>query len=369
MVHQGGIRNMFRLSSYPTAVGIILGSLLPLVGMQSLVQASGSAVLVYRESESVGSSSEEHAFRPSNISPGYLLGPGDEIAIDVFGYEEYTGIQIIAPDGTISFPVIGAIVVANQTLKTATQSLSQYLNQVLVNPAVTLRLESTRPVMVIVSGEVQRPGPIQLASVTAVAADRNQDTQSVPTLSTAIGKAGGVTRQANIREVVVRRITDGGQMTDITVDLWSAIWSDEALEDPLLQAGDTVYVPELTDSNRSDQGLVARSTLAPETVRVRVVGEVVRPGEVQVPPDSSLSSAVAIAGGPTEDSRLSKVVFVRLDESGGIQRQEVDLRDLTDSYQVQAGDVIMVPKRDSSSVLDFATRLLNPLGTLFRIFD
>lgn len=353
-------------------VGVVLGGCLPLVVIQPLAQALEPLRITQATSALEPLPDQVQAVQsrgPTNIAPGYLLGPGDEIAIDVFGYEEYTGTQVVAPNGTVSFPVLGTVEVANQTLETATQSLSQSLNQVLVNPAVTLRLESSRPVMVIVSGEVQRPGPIQLASITAVAQDRNQDNQSVPTLSTAIGKAGGVTRQANIREVVVRRVTDGGQIADITVDLWSAIWSDEALEDPLLQAGDTVYVPLLTEPNRVDQGLVARSSLAPETIRVRVVGEVVRPGEVQVPPDSSLSSAVAIAGGPTEDSRLSEVVYVRLDDAGTVQRQEVDLRNLTDSYQVQEGDVIMVPKRGSSSVIDFAARLLNPLGSFFRIFD
>ncbi|MEM7064913.1 MAG: polysaccharide biosynthesis/export family protein [Cyanobacteria bacterium P01_B01_bin.77] len=361
---------MLRLFS--RTIGVVMGGCLPLVAIQPFAQAFAPLELAQVNSALEPLPEQVQAARtsaPTNIAPGYLLGPGDEIAIDVFGYEEYTGIQVVAPDGTVSFPVLGTVEVANQTIETATQSLYQSLNQVLVNPAVTLRLESTRPVMVIVSGEVQRPGPIQLASLTAIAQDRDQENQTVPTLSTAIGKAGGVTRQANIREVVVRRVTDGGQVTDITVDLWSAIWSDESLEDPLLQAGDTVYVPQLTEPNRVDQGLVARSSLAPDTIRVRVVGEVVRPGEVQVPPDSSLSSAVAIAGGPTEDSRLSEVVYVRLDETGTVQRQEVDLRNLTDSYQVQEGDVIMVPKRGSSSVLDFAARLLNPLGSFFRIFD
>ncbi|MEO1621890.1 MAG: SLBB domain-containing protein, partial [Cyanobacteria bacterium J06632_3] len=97
--------------------------------------------------------------------------------------------------------------------------------------------------------------------------------------------------------------------------------------------------------------------------------EVTRPGEVQVSPNSSLSSAVATAGGPTEDARLGQVSFVRLDADGEIVRQEIDLSDLTDTYQVQDGDVIIVPKRSSSSILDFAARLLNPLDVIFDALD
>jgi polysaccharide biosynthesis/export protein len=95
---------------------------------------------------------------------------------------------------------------------------------------------------------------------------------------------------------------------------------------------------------------------------------VTQPGEVQVPPNSSLSSAVAIAGGPTDDARLREVAFVRLSPAGEIQRQEIDLRNLTDDYQVQDGDVIIVPKRGSASLIDLAGRVFSPLGVLLDLF-
>jgi polysaccharide biosynthesis/export protein len=117
-----------------------------------------------------------------------------------------------------------------------------------------------------------------------------------------------------------------------------------------------------------DRRLVAQSSFAPATVRVRVVGQVTQPGEVAVPPNSSISSAVAIAGGPTSDAQLSRVAFVRLNSEGQIERQILDLRDLTDNYQIQEGDVVYVPKRGSSSLIDTAGRILSPLGLFFGIF-
>ena len=116
-----------------------------------------------------------------------------------------------------------------------------------------------------------------------------------------------------------------------------------------------------------DRRTVANSSLAPSTVRVKVVGEVVRPGEVEVPPDSSISSAVAIAGGPTEDAQLSNVSLVRQDETGQILQEDVDLSNLVDSYQIQEGDVIVVSKRGYLSVIDGIGRVLNPLN-VFRLF-
>ncbi|MEO0435250.1 MAG: SLBB domain-containing protein, partial [Cyanobacteria bacterium J06656_5] len=97
----------------------------------------------------------------------------------------------------------------------------------------------------------------------------------------------------------------------------------------------------------------------------KVVGEVTRPGEVEVSPASSLSSAIATAGGPTEDANLKEVAFIRVSENGqDINSEILDLRNLTDSFQVQAGDVIVVPKTGVASSLDFIGSLLNP----FRIF-
>ena len=102
-------------------------------------------------------------------------------------------------------------------------------------------------------------------------------------------------------------------------------------------------------------------------MRVKVIGEVVSPGEIAVPPDSSISSAVAIAGGPTTDAQLSSVSLVRQNENGQIEKEDVDLSNLVDDYQVREGDVVVVAKRGYLSVVDGIGRVFNPLN-LLRIF-
>ena len=301
----------------------------------------------------------------------YILGPGDEISIVVFGYEEYSLTTSVDPSGEIALPIIGAVNVAGKTTQAAAQEISSQLDYYLVNPVTSVALTSLRPVFVSVSGEVQRPGPIRLDNLEDQGNGRGNDLETqLPALSTAIVSAGGVTPKADIRNVQVKRTLPSGEENVFTINLWNSIWSDTASENILLQDGDVIFVPELTADQNLDTRLVARSSLAPETVRIRVVGEVTAPGEVAVPPNSSLSSAIAIAGGPTEDARLSRTVFVRLNDDGVVEEEEVDLASLTDTYQVRDGDVIIVPKRNSSSILDFAARLLNPASALFNIlFD
>ncbi|MBD2459688.1 polysaccharide export protein [Oscillatoria sp. FACHB-1407] len=303
----------------------------------------------------------------------YLLGPGDQIAINVLGYEEFNGSQVILPDGTISLSLIGAVTATNQTPTTLAQVLTDRLKPYLIEPVVIVNLTALRPIVVNVSGEVRRPGSVQLrgstTTNTANPTEVTASTESNPRLSTAIIATGGITADADIRNVVLRRLLPGGGYTTVSVNLWDVIWAENAPQDPLLQDGDSIFVPQLAAGEQMDQRLIARSQLSPTTVPVRVVGEVKNPGEIQVPPGSSLSTAVAIAGGPTGDARLSRVAFIRMNQEGAIERQIVDLRNLLDTYQVQEGDVIIVPTEDSSSLIDFASRLFNPLGAFFNILN
>jgi polysaccharide biosynthesis/export protein len=306
---------------------------------------------------------------PVGVQSDYVLGAGDHILINVFGYEEYSGDRTILPDGTVTVPLLGSITVAGKTTDQLAQQLTDRLQPYLVEPTVTVSLSVLRPLSVNVAGEVLRPGRVQLQSLSGLL-ERTQEEDQPPTLSVALQRAGGITQHADIRQVVVRRQRPGGMTEAITVNLWDAVSSADAPPEMILQDGDSIYIPRATAGmDDIDRLQLARSSFSPATVRVRVVGEVTAPGEVQVPPNSSLSSAVAIAGGPTEDARLRQVAFIRLSPEGTVERQTIDLRDLSDSYQVQDGDVIIVPKRGSASLVDFAGRVFSPLGAILNLFQ
>lgn len=300
----------------------------------------------------------------------YLLGPGDRVDVDVYGFEEYTGTLSILPDGTVILPLVGKVPAAGRTTGQLAEELTVVLDRLLVRPYVSVTLSSLRPVVINVSGEVYRPGPVQLQGTTNVASNGGNGSgeSTPPSVSEALVQAGGVTRVADIRDVVVMRSLPNGETVRTKVNLWDSLWSETLPEDLLLRDGDLVFVPRSQSGETTDSRLLARSSLAPDTVRVRVVGEVTRPGEVDVPPNGSLSSAVAIAGGPTDDAKLDEVAFIRMDNSGAVDQEIVDLSNLVDNYQVQDGDVVVVAKKGTSSVLDFAARLLGPLNFLLRVF-
>lgn len=323
---------------------------------------------------------------PIISNPGnYVLGAGDQIAIEVFGYEEFTGARVVLPDGTMPFPFLGSVQAAGKTVDALSGEITQGLNAYLVNPVVSVSLTALRPVVVDVAGEVYRPGPVQLSSLTTAQTQLDVNARitaatTTPTLSSALVSAGGIRRTADIRSVIVRRRLPNGQAQDISVNLWEAISNGGQGNNIVLRDGDSIFVPKAISGAEIDPSLIASSSIAPDNVRVRVIGDgVVRPGEVQVQPNSSVAGAIAAAGGPNSDAALGEVRLVRLSETGQVEDQRVDLSSLVDSNQIQDGDVILVPKKGYLVGLDNFGRALSPvLGPIsgilnildvFNIFD
>jgi polysaccharide export outer membrane protein len=306
----------------------------------------------------------------------YLLGPGDQIQVLVIGYDEFQGPRVVLPDGTITMPLIGSVPAAGRTMETVSNEIRNRLSVYLTNPVVDANLTVLRPVVVNVVGEVYRPGPVQLSSLTTVNTTIRDNATltnftNTPTLSTALTTAGGIRRTADIRNVTILRRTPDGDLAEFEVNLWEALQGEDELGVLVMFDGDTVIVPEAPiDAEGLDQSLIASSSIAPTNVRVRVIGAVTQPGEVQIQPNSSISSAIAAAGGfDTETAALNRVKLVRLSQNGQVEEQEVDVSSLVDDYQIQDGDVVFVPKRGGVNLLDNIARIARPLLAPLGIID
>ncbi len=385
-------RIFYPVISYSKATSLLLASFSSLIGSAIWIQPKVAIAQITGQPNIGQSQPSPPANQPAGLpslglppassisTANYVLGVGDQISLSVIGYPEFTGNLTILPDGTVTLPLIGPVRASGLTTTQLSGLLSNQLRTYLVDPITSVGLSVRRPVVVTVAGEVHRPGPIQLgggstlggdvlsaSSTTSAGPDiASGDRQALPTLSSAVLLAGGVTRDADIRQVMVRRSVAGGGEELLTLNLWEVVTSGVGTADVALRDGDSVFVPRLT-GDEIDRKAVASSSLAPSAIRVKVVGEVVSPGEIAVPPNSSISSAVAIAGGPTTDARLSNVSLVRQTNAGQIEEQTIDLSHLVDNHQVQEGDVIVVAKRGYLSVIDGVGRVLNPLN-IFRLF-
>lgn len=349
------------------------------------VEPENAADQIVDAAEALPSTSEEY-FEALELNPSetlidstnlsndlfsdYLLGPGDQLRTDILGYEAFDWAstqRVILSDGSIRLPLIGTVSAAGKTLEELETDVANQLSRTLVEPVVDMSLVVLRPVVINVAGDVYRPGPIQLGSLTQaqtnIAGGNNlTTTTNTPTLTAALAAAGGIRRTADIRQVIIQRRLANGQTAEYTVNLWDALRGVDNLGVLVMFDGDSVFVPKATADSGIDQALVASSSISPTNIRVRVVGEgVLNPGEVQIQPNSSISGAVAAAGGPNADAALQDVRLIRLSESGQVEEEQVDLANLVDNYQVQDGDVIFVPKRGVLVGIDRVNRFLTPI--------
>jgi protein involved in polysaccharide export with SLBB domain len=157
------------------------------------------------------------------------LGVGDVFEMRIVGEEKLPLSFSVAPDGTVDLPYIKRVMVAGLEPQEVAEVIRKKLveREVLTDPTVSVNMKEYNSKRIEIIGEVIRPGSLPL----------------VPgmTLVRAISIAGGFTAMARKGEVTVRRRVKGGTRA-APVSVEAII--DNRIPDPLLQAGDAVYVPQ-----------------------------------------------------------------------------------------------------------------------------
>ena len=242
----------------------------------------------------------------------------------------------------------------------------------------------TYTIQVAIVGEVNRVGPqtllysrngvssTGLASTTTAAG--NSSNGGPVTLSRALQSANGVTEIADIRNVEISRLNYKGERTIVKADLLNLITKADLSQDITLTDGDLITVPRLAKTNPNDYLQVAKATFSPIAITVQVVGEAVRPGPLQLRPNSSFTEAISFAGGLTNDAAWKSVELYRVNPDGTILRRELvaDLN-LPMNEETNPGlrdrDVIVVRQSQGASILNTTTKLLGNLITPFALIN
>lgn len=157
----------------------------------------------------------------------YRLRVGDAVLLEVFQEPYMTTRQKILGDGTISVGLIGRVAVAGLSINDAAKKIAAQLDQKqLVNPQVSISVESYAPRRFTIWGQVRSPGALVIPG------------EEELTLPQAIAMAGGNTDIGDVRNVVVTR-RNGGGTQKIKLNAMSPSASDF-----LIQEGDTIFVKE-----------------------------------------------------------------------------------------------------------------------------
>jgi polysaccharide biosynthesis/export protein len=247
-----------------------------------------------------------------------------------------------------------------------------------VNIAETNRLSASnlassteQAITVAVVGEVFRPGAYEF--------DGGEQAKGRTTVTQVVQQAGGIKPSADLRRIQVRRLTHSGAEQLIDLDFWALLQSGDISQDLVLQQSDTVIVPVATDTTPSEVAQLAAANFSPDEVTVNVVGEVERPGMLQISPNTTLNQAVLAAGGFNRRA-TEAVELIRLNPDGTVTQRQVEVNletgiDSTENPLILNNDVIVVGRngraRFNDSVESILTPLLqltSPLNLLFRLF-
>ncbi len=177
----------------------------------------------------------------------FTFGPGDVLAIWVWRHDDLSVDVTVAPDGYITYPLVGRIEVAGRTYEDLVQTLQAAVNDYYVDAKVAVNVKEVVSQKVMVIGEVQTPSVFPITNELSLL--------EVLTL------AGGINPDARTDNVMVVR---GGidNPTRFTVDVRSLYGQGDMSQMVYLQRGDIVYVPTSTITNverffRKLQGILA----------------------------------------------------------------------------------------------------------------
>jgi polysaccharide export outer membrane protein len=160
--------------------------------------------------------------------PNYVIGPTDVLDINVWKEPDVSRTIPVRPDGKISLPLLNDVQAAGLTPLQLTSELTQDLRKYITNPQVTVIVTAINSQRFYIMGEVNRAGAYPLLPNTTVLA--------------ALSGAGGFTQFAKLKGIYVLRTVNGKQVK-FPFNYKDVIKGEEAQENRVLQAGDTVIVP------------------------------------------------------------------------------------------------------------------------------
>ena len=217
------------------------------------------------------------SFQPNTNMPipdSYVLGPGDEVVIDIYGASQNTLIHTISPEGTITVSGYGPIALSGLSVSGAQAKLRSTLGSRYKTSDLRVTVGSTRTIQVNIMGEVRAPGTYHLSAFANV--------------FYALYRAGGTSELGTLRNIKVFR---NGRLVTV-VDLYEMILNGRLAGNIQLRDNDVIQVE-------------------PYQALVGITGNVKRPMFYEMRRKESVATLIKYAGGFTGDAHKKSVRLVR----------------------------------------------------------
>ena len=271
-------------------------------------------------------------------SQEYQVGPDDVLDVSVFEWEtndQTKTLQFrVSETGIIALPMVGALNVAGMSVQQIQVAIETALKEggVLQNPRVGVWVSEFRSRQISVIGSVHQPGSYAIH-------------QNVSTLLDMISLAGGPLDNAGGIAYVIRNSGKGKAPERIKIDLDELLQRGQSDLNPVLGAGDVVFVPK-----------------AP---LIYVYGSVRQAGAFTFRKQLRVLESIALAGGFTEMASATDVTLIRRLENGGERAYTIDVTRIEAGKDpnifMRDGDVLRVHDSPPKRLWDEITTLVRGL--------
>ncbi len=246
--------------------------------------------------------------------PDYVIGPGDGLAINLWGGISQRMIRSVDREGRITLPEAGPVLVSGRTLGDVQESVQKVLRTQYRDVSADVSLSRLRTIRVYLVGEVAEPGAYDISSLS--------------TPLNALFAAGGITPRGSLRNLKHYR---GKQLVE-EVDAYDLLLHGVGSELKRLENGDSLLVPPLGG-------------------QITVSGMVRRPAIYELRGETTLADALDLAGGILPAAALQHIELQRIEAHEKRTMLNLDLSPNTDpaavsrqlaSFKIQDGDQIHI---------------------------
>ncbi|MBI4697422.1 MAG: SLBB domain-containing protein [Nitrospirae bacterium] len=252
------------------------------------------------------------AFAPAAnvpVGPDYVIGPGDEIKISVWGKIEGQWKVGVDRDGNISLPKIGTLGVTGLTFKELKDVLLKEFSKYYTGFEMNVSMGSLRTIRIYVVGNAENPGTYTVSSLS--------------TLVNALFQVRGPNKTGTMRDIQVKR----NGKTVVNFDMYDFLLKGDKTRDIRLMPEDVIFIP----------------TVGPI---VGIAGNVRNPAIYEIKGETRLLELIGMAGGLTSIAFKGRVQVQRIENNQFRNLFEGDLIDLeknTDkNFSLQDGDLVRV---------------------------
>ena len=252
----------------------------------------------------------------------YVIGPGDNIKLDIYGASQRSNIYTVSPDGDITVEGYGPIHVSGMSVSRAQAHLRSTLGSRYSSSSIKIGLGQTRSIIVNIMGEVQAPGTYTLSAFASV--------------FHALYMAGGISELGTLRNIKVFR---RGSLVTV-VDVYDYILNGKLTGNVRLQDNDVIVVGTYD-------------------AMVSIKGKVKRPMYYEMKKTESLASLLNYAGGFGHDAYRKAIRVIRNSDS---KRKVFNVGEFDFSaFKVHDGDDVSV-----DSIINRYENMVEVKGAVFR---